>query len=194
MLTINTNKDLKNKEIIITKFKESIYNTKILNKNFVIEPIIAFSNSSAFFQKLYKIRINIDLSKTDHYIFKSLLNSIYEKLSMELEKDNGIVASKIINPVIKSNTLKNTEIIHLYINKSTEIIEYETNNVLDINSLINKRFEIYPVLNCPVLNIKDDNIYVNYYLKIGYIKFSNNDFKKEKFQVNKNNLDKAFSN
>jgi hypothetical protein len=56
-------------------------------------------------------------------------------------------------------------------NKSTTFIEYGTNTILDITELLNKRFDICPIINSPVLNVKNA-IYINYYIRTAYIRFN----------------------
>lgn len=189
MLKINTVEDISNKEFQIIKYNDSIYNTKILNKNFIIDSKTLFSNCSAFFQKIYKIRININNTDLDHIRFKKLLKFIHNEINTVLENEGNPIEflSSIKDPIIKSNALDNTEILHLYINKYTKFINYENNAELVITELINKRFEIYPIINCPSLNI-NNAIYINYYLRTAYIRF-NTDLE----IINKTELNKIFN-
>jgi hypothetical protein len=189
MLEINNVSDISDKELQIINYNNSsIYNIKILNENFIINPKISFSNCSAFFQKLYKIRINIDISNSEQLCFRKLLDIIHKKVYTELENDGHCIEflQSINNPVLKSNTLYNTDIIHCYMNKSTTFIEYGTNTILDITELLNKRFDIRPIINSPVLNVKNA-IYINYYIRTAYIRFNTSlDF------ISNTELDKIF--
>jgi hypothetical protein len=179
-------------KISISKYSDIIYNIKYQNKGFLIKPGIAFSNSSCFLKNMYKVRININMLNKDHQTFKYLIDRIYDGISLCIEKDDTIDVDIIIRPTIKSNILSNTQILHLIINKNTELVEYVTDKILDKELLVNKRFTIYPIINPP--NIKVSNkMFVNFSLKKAFIRFDGNITKNNDVDVTKQELYNAFS-
>lgn len=91
MLEINAVEDISNKKLQVISYNDSIYNTKILNKNFIINPKVLFSNCSAFYQKLYKIRININNSDLEHVKFNNLLKYIHHEINTVLENEGNSI-------------------------------------------------------------------------------------------------------
>lgn len=143
------------RKISIKKYKDSIYNVKYENKTFLIKPSMLFTNSSASLQNIYKIRININLSNAEHRNFKILINKLYKALESYIEDEEVLDICKTFNPIAQSNILSNTDVLFLNINKNTILLDYETNQELDKEILINKAFDIYPIINAPGINISN---------------------------------------
>lgn len=190
MIFLDNNFD--DNKISINKYSDVLYNTKYSEKGFLIKPNIAFSNSSYFFKNMYKIRININILDKEHKCFKEFIDKIYDSISLFIEGDDEISVDTIIRPTIKSNMLPNTEILHLIINRNTELLEYFTNKIIDKQSLINKRFTIYPIINSPNINNSNDKMYLNFSLKKAFIRLDES-LENNNSYINKKELDEAFN-
>jgi hypothetical protein len=183
------------RKISIKKYKDSIYNVKYENKTFLIKPPMLFTNSSAFLQNIYKIRININLSNPEHKHFKSLINKLCNALELCIEDEEALDISETINPIGSSKILSNTDVLFLNINKNTILLDYESEQELNKEMLINKAFDIYPIINAPGINISNtnNNAYINFSLRKAYVKFINNKHEDNIF-IDKKELDDIFSN
>lgn len=196
MLTLYSIKDivLSNFEIIeyINKTNTPVYNVKYNNSNFLIEPKIAFTNCSYFSNKIDKIRININTSNYEENGFNMLLTKIYTGVNKCIIKDVNLKLLKLIAPVNDSEMLKNIKVFYMYVNKNTLLYEYETKEIITPETLKYKRFEIYPVIYSPSLNISSNNIYMNFILKEGIIRITGeNDINIS--TVNEDNVKNAFN-
>ena len=183
------------RKISIKKYKDSIYNVKYEDKTFLIKPSMLFTNSSASLQNIYKIRININLSNPEHKNFKILVNKLYKVLESCIEDEEALNNCETVNPIAQSNILLNTDVLFLNINKNTILLDYESNQELDKEILINKAFSIFPIINAPGINISNanNNAYINFSLRKAYIKFLNNKHEDNIF-IDKKELDNIFSN
>lgn len=182
------------RKISIKKYKDSIYNIKYENKTFLIKPSMLFTNSSASLQNIYKIRININLSNSEHKNFKILINKLCNAIESCIEDEKALDNNETINPIVSSKLLSNTDVLFLNISKNTILLDYETEQELDIEMLINKAFDIYPIINAPGINISNsnNNAYINFSLRKAYINIIDNEHEDNVF-VDKNELDKIFS-
>jgi hypothetical protein len=196
MLTLYSIKDiiLNNFEIVeyINKINTPVYNVKYNKSNFLIEPKVAFTNCSYFSNKINKIRININSSNYEENGFNMLLTKIYSGVNKCIFKDINLKLLKLITPVNDSEMLKNIKVFYMHLNKNTLLYEYETKELITPETLKYKRFEIYPVIYSPSLNISSNNIYMNFILKEGIIRITGeNDINIS--TVNEDNVKNAFN-
>jgi hypothetical protein len=193
-MKISSDKDFKKEEIELLKYNECIYNIKCKNTNFFIEPKIVFNNCSYLIIKnLHKIRININLENLDHKNFKELINKIYNAVSLFIEKEDAISIFNIMNPINPSLKLDKIDVFYLIVNKNAEIYEYGTNILINTEILKNKRFDFYPLINTPSINIKGEYAYINFYLKKGYLKFTSEYTSKKNVDIDEMDLNNAFN-
>lgn len=196
MLKLSLNEKLDVNKFQINEYNSSTYNIKYNNSSFLIEPKIAFSNSSYLMQQVHKVRINLDLKNINHKKFKLLINKIYTGVNNCISNEEGLEDLSLLNiihPINSSKTLENTEVIYLSINKNTQFYDYETDILLTADNLNNKRFDIYPLIYSPSLNIKNGNIYLNFSLRQAYIRITQENNIENKIQINKDDLDNAFN-
>lgn len=182
------------RKISIKKYKDSIYNVKYENKTFLIKPLMLFTNSSIFLQNIYKIRININLSISEHKHFKNLINKLCNTLQSYIEDEEELDISETVNPIASSKKISNTDVLFLNINKNTILLDYESEQELDKEMLINKAFDVYPIINAPGINISNsnNNAYINFSLRKAYIKIIDNKHEDNIF-IDKKELDEIFS-
>lgn len=197
MLTLYSIKDinLNNFKIIehITRKNTPVYNVKYNDSNFLIEPKIAFTNCSYFSNKINKIRININSSNYEENGFNMLLTKIYSGVNKCIFKNINLKTLKLITPVNDSEILEKTKVFYLHINKNTLLQDFETKEIITQDDLKYKRFDIYPVIYSPSLNISSNNIYMNFILKEGIIRITADNFLNNTSTVNEDNVKNAFN-
>lgn len=176
----------------VVKYKDNKFNIKYNNKNFIINPKIAFNNCSLWVDKNpYKIRINIDACNNDHIDFEYLINIIFNEIN-KFKKENNII-SKLMHPLNVSNVLENTKILYLTVNETSIIKDFETNQCIELNALNGKRFIIYPLIFAPNINIYNSNIYINFVLKSAYVKINKDIINTENIEIDYNDAINAFN-
>lgn len=172
MLTLYSIKDiiLNNFEILEyeTKINTKIYNVKYNNLNYLIEPKTVFNNCSYILNKINKIRININSNNYDENGSNMLLTKIYTGVNRCIYKNDNLKTLKLMTPTNNSNILENTL-----------LYDYETKETLTPEILKFKRFDIYPVIYAPSLNISNNKIYMNFILKEGAIIITSDNKKKQ---------------
>lgn len=194
MLRLSLDEKLDINKFKITKYNSSTYNIKYNDLSFLIEPKVAFSNCSYLLQQIHKVRINLDLKNLSHKKFKLLINKVYTAVNTCISEEEELSLLNVIHPINTSKTLENTEVIYLSINKNTQFYEYETDTLLTSDNLKNKRFDIYPLIYSPTLNIKNGNIYINFSLNQGYIRITQENNTENQIQINQVDLKNAFNN
>src|SRR5882672_8944448 len=125
MLKLFIDERLEIEKLNIIKYNLSTYNIKYNNSSFLIEPKIAFFNSSYLIQNIHKVRINLNLKNLDHRNFKLLINKVYTAVNICISNEDNLSLLNLIHPINASKTLENTEVIYLSINKSTEFLNME---------------------------------------------------------------------
>ncbi len=197
MLTLYSIKDIILSKFEIfeyeTKINTKIYNVKYNNSNYLIEPKTVFNNCSYICNKINKIRININSNIYDEKGFDMLLTKIYTGVNKCIYKDENLKTLKLITPTNNSNILENTKVIYLHINENTLLYDYETKETLTPEILKFKRFDIYPVIYAPSLNISNDNIYMNFILKEGAIVITSDNNLNKISTVNEEDVRNAFN-
>lgn len=196
MLTLYSIKDiiLNNFEIIeyINKINTPVYNVKYNKSNFLIEPKVAFTNCSYFSNKINKIRININSSNYEENGFNMLLTKIYSGINKCIFKNVNLKQLNLITPVNDSEILEKTKVFYLHINKNTLLQNFETKELITPDDLKYKRFDIYPVIYSPSLNISSNNIYMNFILKEGIIRITADNCLNTS-TINEDNVNNAFN-
>lgn len=193
-MKISSHKDFKKEEIQIFKYNECIYNIKCKNSSFFIEPKIVFNNCSHLItNNLHKIRININLKNDDHQKFKLLINKIYNAVSDCIENEEDISIFNIMNPINPSLKLDKIGVFYLIINKNTEFYEYGTNILINAETLKNKIFDFYPLINTPSINIKGETAYINFSIKKAYLIFTSEYIEKIDTDIDEIDLNNAFN-
>ena len=111
-----------------------------------------------------------------------------------IENENLLNISETINPIASSKILLNTDVLFLNISGNTTLLDYEFDQELDKEMLINKAFDIFPIINSPGINISNanNNAYINFSLRKAYIKFTKNKHGDDIF-IDKKELDNIFS-
>lgn len=144
------------------------------NKQFIIDPKIAFQNCTLFIDKNpYRIRFNIDINNQVHLKFKNIIDIIYNKISEYIEMDYNINVDKIINPFCKSKILIDNHVFYVMLNNHTIIKDIDTKNRINIDSLFDKKLIIYPYLSNPNINISNEIVYLNFFFHTIYVKIEN---------------------
>lgn len=187
-------KDFKKEEINIYKYNECIYNIKCKNSSFFIEPKVAFINCSYLItNNLSKIRININYKNDDHQNFKLLINKIYNAISECIENEDNISIFNIMNPINPSLKLEKTGVLYLIINKNTKLYEYGKNTLINAEILKNKCFELYPLINTPTINIKNETAYINLSIKKAYVNIISEFIEEIDANIDEMDLNNAFN-
>lgn len=177
----------------VVKYNENKFNIKYNDKNFIINPKIAFNNCSLWLDKIpYKIRININTCNDEHIDFEYLINIIFNEINKFIKKDKNITA-KLMHPLNASNVLENTKILYITINESSIIKDFETKENLEMNALNGKRFIMYPLIFAPNINIYNSKIYINFILKSAYIKIDENIINADNIEIDYNDAINAFN-
>lgn len=132
-------------------------------------------------------KVKMVFNNDSHKLLESI-NLLYDKISHVIEEDDNINISRIINPIYKSKN----EMIFSIINKKTIIKNTENDEVMELEILNNRTFNIYPVL---YLNFKiyNEDLYINSSFHTIFIKLVkeknyndiNIDYKKIKEIMNK---------
>lgn len=97
-----------------------------------------------------------------------LLTKIYTGVNRCIYKNDNLKTLKLMTPTNNSNILENTL-----------LYDYETKETLTPEILKFKRFDIYPVIYAPSLNISNNKIYMNFILKEGAIIITSDNKKKQ---------------
>lgn len=185
MKLITLNNYLKNN----FKIKRENEKYKVLYKddNFLLEPKIAFNNCKFYTKnKLFKVKITIDKEDNEHRKFKEFIKFIYNNISEFIEIDeNDIFISEVINPLNKE------DILFPIINSYTDIKDYDTKETLNIESLKDKNFILYPIFWAPNINIYNEKVYTNFIINSCCIKIIDDSL--NKFEYNYKDVDNAIS-
>lgn len=181
----------------IKKHGKDKLNLQYNNNNFIIEPRIAFDNCSLFTENNpYKIRFNIDLSNTNHKNFEKMIYILHKEINKYIEKDNELLDMEVMDPLNTSNVLFNTKILYAIINKFTIIKDFDNNNKINIEYLINKRFIVYPSFFAPNINVYNKKLYINFTLNMIYVKIikkENKENNEDIETINYNNVAEAMN-
>lgn len=154
------------------------FNINYENKIFFIDPNTGFKNCNLYANKFpHKIKIHVDKNE-DHQKFKKLIICIYDYLSEYIEKRDDICVSHIINPFYKIN---NTDTLFTIINKNTIIKNLDNQEIINVNELSGKVFNMYPMLYSPNFSVYDDRIYMNLTLHTIFVKIIKKDWDGEIF-------------
>lgn len=133
------------------------------NEEFIIDSEITFNNCEIYLQKS---KIKINLNDQEHQVFTDKITYLYNIISEIFEKEDVIVYVAV-NPIYKKNNLK---MLFSAINSKTIIKNIENDKLMKIDDLHNKKFDLYPIFNSPIINIYDEKIYVNFSFHSIYIK------------------------
>lgn len=139
------------------------YILKHNNEEFIIDSEMTFNNCEIYLQKS---KIKINLNNINHQVFMDKITYLYDIISDLFEKEDVIV-SIVINPIYKINNL---QMLFSAINTKTIIKNIENDKLMKIDDLNNKKFDLYPIFNSPIINIYDEKIYVNFSFHSIYIK------------------------
>jgi hypothetical protein len=185
MKIITLNNYLKNNFKI--KREDKKYKVLYKDDNFILEPKIAFNNCTLYTKnKLFKIKIKVDKENDEHQKFKDFIKFVYNNISEFIEIDeNNIFISEVINP------LNNEDLLFSIINPYTDIKDYDTKESLNIESLKDKSFILYPIFWAPNVNIYNEKVYINFILNSCCIKIIDSSL--NKFEYNFKDVDEAIN-
>jgi hypothetical protein len=168
MNTLKINKNYKNK-FSIEPFNNNRFNLIFEEGAFIIDFGIAFKNCFIYVKwEPYKIKIQINKNDKEHQKFKKLIEYIYEVVKEYIEDEKEeILTDNIINPL---DTKEEFDLLFGIINKKTIIKNIDTQKTLQINDLVNKKFDMYPIFYAPNFNVYNDKIYINFVLHTIFVR------------------------
>lgn len=165
------------KEKFSIKKNNENYILKYDNRIFVFDKEIAFKGCSIYTNtKPNKVKIHIENNNKEHEKFKKSIKFLYDTISEIIEEEDNINVDKIINPIY---TKDKKDYLFIIINSNTIIKNFENEEIIKIDELYRKKFNIYPIIYSPNFNIYNDNIYINFTLHTIYIKEIENEWKNE---------------
>lgn len=160
MKIITLNNYSKN-EFNLKKIDNTTYKLECKKEKFLIEPGIAFNNSTIFNKNnMFKLRISLDEENIEHRKFKRFIKAVYDKISELIEEEDNnddMFISSVKNPL-------NDNVLFSIINKSVEIRNYNNKERLNIEDVKNKQLLVYPIFWAPNINIYNEKVYINFVL------------------------------
>lgn len=160
MKIITLNNYSKN-EFNLKKIDNTTYKLECKKEKFLIEPEIAFNNSTIFNKNnMFKLRISLDEENIEHRKFKRFIKAVYDKISELIEEEDNnddMFISSVKNPL-------NDNVLFSIINKSVEIRNYNNKERLNIEDVKNKQLLVYPIFWAPNINIYNEKVYINFVL------------------------------
>lgn len=131
---------------------------------------------------MYKIKFILNENEELYKKFIKNMDSLYDKISYIIEDNYDIKISHIIRPIYGKGNIK---FFYTKLTNNTYIENIINNEKLKINDINYKMFDLYAILYNPILNINDENIYINFgihslLVKILENKNKNIDYKKIK--------------
>lgn len=160
MKIITLNNYSKN-EFNLKKIDNTTYKLECKKEKFLIEPGIAFNNSTIFNKNnMFKLRISLDEENIEHRKFKRFIRAVYDKISELIEEEDNnddTFISSVKNPL-------NDNVLFSIINKSVEIRNYNNKERLNIEDVKNKQLLVYPIFWAPNINIYNEKVYINFVL------------------------------
>lgn len=167
MEILNLNK-CKKDNFSIKEFNNK-YTLKYNNKGFLIEPEIAFKNCNIYSNIVpNKIKIILD-NDEEHENFESSIRLLYDVISEIIEQEDDINVNSVINPIYNKD---NNKMLFFVINSNTVIKNLENEEIIKVDELYKKNFNMYPIIYGPNFNIYNDKIYINFVLHTILIKES----------------------
>lgn len=181
--------ELENKNIddfSLKRINNNIFKLRYENDDFIIDPETKFENCNMYENNgLNKLRII--LNDNVHEKFINIINNIiYDKVSELIENEDNFT-SQVYKPLSLNKTNK-MKYFYGKINNKTLIKTVDEDDLLKIEILKNKVFDTYPFINCPIINISNSNVYINFSLHLMFIKIRSNniiDYNKVKQIMNK---------
>lgn len=190
--------------MIFSNINNNIYIKNEEGEKYIIIPncffntrgIVNLNNS-----KLKAIHLNINRNKKEHEKFINEIRKIYDECSEHIEINDEFNPNIIINPLRKINdaffdlliyvTDWNGNLTSTFYNANKE------NQIINLEEIENKQFSIYVAIQIDKISLssKNNNAYINFSLKEGYINNINEkennkkliDYKKVQIAINSEN-------
>lgn len=167
MININLSdiKTLNHEDFSLIEVNNNKYILKYKNNNIIIDCEDNFNFCKIYKQNdIYKIKINLNKKYNEKFIYN--INILYNKIC-KLFENNDIFLSHIIRPIYGNDDNK---ILYATFIKNICIKNIANDEILNIDDILNNNINIYPILCSPILNLVDDNLYINLYFHSIFIK------------------------
>lgn len=151
--------------IIKDNDKENRFKVKYKNNDLIIDIGKKIENCYILKQNNFS-KIEIKFDKKDEEILDAF-RILYDNICYSIEKNGDVNIFNVINPIKKDNERKK---LLVSISSKTIIKNIETDDVIDLNEIDTKKFNMYPVILLENMNLSNDNLYINFYFHSIFLK------------------------
>lgn len=163
--------------MIFNKINNNIYIKNNEGEKYIIIPNCFFNTTGIVNlnnSKMKAIHLNINKNKKEHEKFINEFRKIYDECSEHIEVDNEFNPNIIINPLRKINNVFFDLLIYITDwngNLTSTFYDAKENKIINLEEIENKQFSIYVAIQIEKISLspKNNNAYINFSLKEGYI-------------------------
>lgn len=170
-LSLNEIKNSNVDDFLITNSDEQDrFIVKYKGNDLIIDLEKTFENCYIIKQNNF-LKIKMTINKYNDIL--EAFRILYDNICYSIEKNDDINVLNVKNPVINNNSIKS-----LLINLSTTktiIKNIENDNIMKINEINNKNFNMYPIITLLNMNLSNNILYMNFYFHSIFLRIIDDD-------------------